>query len=136
MTRNIARSSVIAAVGILLLLAATPAFALYPQLSTRLAGPAISGIVPSGDAKVDQSRLPSEPLTLEIRVKNVNLPDGKVLSVILTDCGSAPVATLTLSRGEAQLRKSVRFCEVGRTSSILIKDGVTIVLSGGSPWQV
>jgi hypothetical protein len=137
MSRNIARSSLIAAMGIILfLLAAAPAFALYPQLSTKLAGPAIGGIVPSGDAKVDQSRLPTEALTLEARVKSVNLRDGTVLSVVLTDCGSAPVATLTLSRGEAQLRTTVPFCEVGRTSSILIKNGAPVVLSGGSPWQV
>jgi hypothetical protein len=38
---------------------AAPAFAIFPQLQTKLSGPAIAGVTPEGDAKLDQSRQPS-----------------------------------------------------------------------------
>jgi hypothetical protein len=135
MSQKVVRSSVIGAMAIVLL-TATPAFALYRQLSTQLAGPSIAGVVPSGNAKVDQSRLPNEPLTLEVRVKNVNLPNGTVLSVVLTDCWNGPAGSLTLSGGQAEFRKTVPFCEVGRSSAIHIKSGDQLILAGGNPWQV
>jgi hypothetical protein len=55
---------------------AAPAFTIFPQLQTKLSGPAIAGATPEGDAKLDQSRQPHEPGRLEVRVKNVNLADG------------------------------------------------------------
>ena len=102
---------------------AGPAFALYPKLSTKLTGPLIGGSTPQGDAKVDQSGLPSTPPTVEARVKNVNLPDGTVLAVQLTDCVASQVGTITLRRGEGQLRTTVPGCEVGRTSAIHVSNG-------------
>jgi hypothetical protein len=46
--------------------AVTPsAFALYPQLSAKLTGPAIGAVTPEGDAKVDESKYPSVPPRLE-----------------------------------------------------------------------
>lgn len=128
--------AVFVVVGIVAAALTSPAFAIFPQLSTKLSGPAINGVVPEGDAKVDQSRLPAEPLTLDARVKSVNLPDGTVLSVVLTDCGASPVGTITLSRGEGQLRTTVPGCQVGRTSAIYVNNGATRILSGGAPWQV
>jgi hypothetical protein len=59
---------------------APAALALYPQPSAKLTGPAIGGVTPEGDAKVDQSKYPSVP-RLDVRVKNVNLPDGTTLFV-------------------------------------------------------
>lgn len=50
-----------------------PAWAIYPSLSTNLTGPAIAGVSPQGSAKVDQSKLPQTPGTLQVRVKNVGL---------------------------------------------------------------
>jgi hypothetical protein len=120
-------------------LAATiaPVFAIFPQLSTTLTGPAINGVVPGGDAKVDQSKLPNQPATVDVRVKNVNLPDGTVLGVVLTDCGASPVGTITLSRGEGQLRTTLpQGCQIGRNSSILINNGGTTILRGGAVWKV
>src|SRR6266571_7956365 len=111
-------------------LVASPALAIFPQLTTKLSGPAINGVVPTGDAKVDQSKLPAEPLTLDVRVRNVNLPDGTVLSVVLTDCGASPVGTITLSRLEGQLRTTVPGCQVGRQSAIHVNSGSTRILSG------
>jgi hypothetical protein len=60
---------------------APAALALYPQLSAKLTGPAIGGVTPEGDAKVDQSKYPSVPPRLDVRVKNLNLPDGTTLFV-------------------------------------------------------
>jgi hypothetical protein len=126
---------VTASITILIAVTASAAFAIYPQLSTKLSGPAINGVVPGGDAKLDQSRLPQQPGRLEVKVQNVNLPDGTVLNVILTDAGSAPVGTITLSRGSGQLFATVQL-PIGRTSSIFVKVGSTTILSGGSPWKV
>jgi hypothetical protein len=44
---------------------------------------------------------------------------------------------ITLSRGEGQLHATLPLgCQIGRTSSILVNEGATTLLSGGSPWQV
>jgi hypothetical protein len=48
-------------------------------------------------------RLFPHVLIVDLEVKKVNLPDGTPLSVVLTDCGTAPVSSITLSRGEGQL---------------------------------
>jgi hypothetical protein len=60
---------------------APSALALYPQLSAKLTGAAIGGVTQDGDANVDQSKYPSVPPRLEVRVKNVNLPSGTTLFV-------------------------------------------------------
>jgi hypothetical protein len=124
-----------AGAAILTALSVSAAYAIYPQLSTKLSGPAINGVTPEGDAKLDQSKLPEQPGRLEVKVQNVNLPDGTLLSVILTDAGSHPVGTITLSRGSGQLFTTVQ-APIGRTSSIFVRLGSTTVLSGGSPWKV
>jgi hypothetical protein len=123
-------------VALLAVIASSPALAIYPQLSTKLSGTAIKGVVPRGDAKIDQSGVFERPLTLEVKVQNVNLPNGTVLSVILTDCGTSPVGTITLSRRQGELRTTVPGCQVGRTSAIHVNSGSTRILTGGSPWKV
>jgi hypothetical protein len=133
------RSSIVLIIGIAVLVAATapPVFAIYPQLSTTLTGPAINGVVPGGDAKVDQSKLPTQPGTVDVQVNNVNLPDGTVLGVVLTDCGSSPVGTITLRRGDGQLKTKLPVgCQIGRQSSIFVNNGSATILSGGAPWTV
>jgi hypothetical protein len=117
-------------------LVAAPALAIYPHLTTTLSGPAINGVAPSGNAAVDQSKLPSTPLTLDVQVGDVNLPDGTVLSVVVTDCGTTPVGTIKLNHGQGQLKTKVPGCQVGRQSAIDVKDSSTTILSGGAPWQV
>ena len=126
----------LALMGTIVAVGASPALAIFPQLTTSLSGPTIDGVAPTGDAKVDQSKLPAQPLALDVRVKNVNLPEGTVLSVVLTDCGASPVGTITLSRQEGQLRTTVPGCQVGRQSAIYVNSGSTRILSGGAPWQV
>jgi hypothetical protein len=75
-------------------------------------------------------------LTLDVKVTNVNLPNGTVLNVVLTDCGSAPAGTMKVNRGQGQLQTKVPGCQVGRTSAIDVNNGSTTILSGGAPWQV
>jgi hypothetical protein len=69
--------------GLVAVLAATPALAVFPQLQTDLTGPAIGGQIPRGTAEVFQTAFPG---TLAVRVSKVNLPDGTVLNVVMTDC--------------------------------------------------
>jgi hypothetical protein len=115
---------------------ASPALAIYPHLNTTLSGPPLNGVVPSGFATVDQSGLPARPLTLAVQVSNVNLPDGTILSVIVTDCGTAPLGTIKLNHEQGQLKTKVPGCQVGRESAIYVNNGSTTILSGGAPWQV
>ena len=132
MLRSIRWIVVVAIVGVLLATTTSPALAIFPKLQTKLSGPAINGVVPEGDARVDQSKLPAVPGQLQVRVKKVNLPDGTVLAVQL---GATIVGTFTLSRGEGQLSTTLNF-QVGRLDPIFIRNGDMRILSGGAPWQV
>jgi hypothetical protein len=128
--------------GLLAVLAATPALAVFPQLQTDLTGPAIAGQVPRGTAEVFQTAFPG---TLAVRVSKVNLPDGTVLSVVMTDCDiggtGGVVGTLTLDGGRGRLTTVLpsepSVCQVGHNSAIFLTqaDG-TVVLEGGAPWEV
>ena len=124
-------------VGFLLMLTAATALAVFPQLSTDLTGPAIDGVVPRGTAEVHQTQFPG---TLDVRVSRVNLPDGTVLTVIMTDCLQQEVGTITIEKGRARasilLPSEPSVCQVGHNSSIFLKLGETTVLGGGAPWQV
>jgi len=112
----------------------SPAFALFPRLQTTLSGPAINGIVPQGDAKLDQSKQPNQAGQLTVRVRNVNLPSNSVLYITID---GQPVGAFTISRrGEGALLVTVPF-EVGRTSRIDLRTGGgTLVLTGGAPWKI
>src|SRR5215470_16011628 len=114
---------------------ATAAFAIYAFLSTTLSGPAIGGVVPQGAAGIDQSGLPTKPGELCLSVSNVNLPDGTVLNVVLTDCGSGAVGTFTLSGGAGKLNTALPAgCQIGGDSAIYVREGGTTILSGGARW--
>ena len=124
----------VAALGIL----APSALALYPQLTAKLTGPAIGGVTPGGDAKVDQSKYPSVPPRLDVAVKNVNLPDGTTLFVgvgceyhACVDYRKAGTFTLTSRQGVFSGSLPV---EVGRQTSIMVStaDG-TVRLSNPEP---
>ena len=104
----------------------------------------INGSTPRGEATVDQSDLPT-PGTLDVRVKHLDLPDGTVLTVEITDCaassgGSPVVGTLTINGGKGRLTTTLpsepSVCQVGHNSSIFLKLGEVVVLEGGSPWTV
>lgn len=120
-----------ASMAILVAVAGSPVYAIFPALQTTLSGPAINGDIPQGDARVDQSGLPDLPARLQIRVKNVNLPGGTRLDVIL---GRMNVGTITLGFGEGSLDTSFQF-QVGRLDPIFVMNGPEVILSGGAPWQ-
>ena len=69
--------------GIAALITATaaPALAIYPVQTTTLTGPAISGVVPTGQPAVNQCKLPKQFGTLTVKVQSVNLPGGTDLTV-------------------------------------------------------
>jgi hypothetical protein len=117
---------------------AQSALALYPQLSAKLTGPAIGGVAPEGDAKVDQSKYPSVPPRLEVRVKNVNLPDGTILFVGVgceyhSCLDYRRAGTFALSGRQGSFTGSLQI-EVGRQTSIMVStaDG-TVRLSNSEP---
>ena len=71
------------------------------RLKTTLAGPAIQGMKPTGNAdfRTDGARL-----GLKVQVEKVNLPDGTVLTVAVVHTGVAVKAgTLTLVGGLGEL---------------------------------
>jgi hypothetical protein len=117
---------------------ASSALALYPQLTAKLTGPAIGGVTPEGEAKVDQSKYPSVPPRLDVRVKNVNLPDGTTLFVGVGceyhNClDYRKAGTFTLSRREGSFSGSLQI-EVGRQTSVMVStaDG-TVRVSNSEP---
>lgn len=124
--------AVFASVVILLAVTGSLVYAIFPTLQTKLSGPDINGEFPIGDAKVDQSGLPNLPAQLRVRVKNVNLPGGTRLDVIL---GRMSVGTITLAFGEGSLDTTFQF-QVGRLDPILVVNGADTILSGGAPWQI
>ncbi|MBI4290547.1 MAG: hypothetical protein HY661_03590 [Betaproteobacteria bacterium] len=113
-----------------LLMSAPSALALFSSLSIDLSGPSIGGVVPSGTAAISQGGFPAQPGIVEIRVSNLNLPDGTLLSVSLSDCGPVAVGSMTLFATQAQLKTAFRRgCRIGRLSKILVNNGTATVLS-------
>lgn len=123
-----------AALGVL----APSALALYPQLSAKLMGPAIGGVTPEGDAKVDQSKYPSVPPRLDVRVKNVNLPDGTTLFVGVgceyhSCLDYRRAGTFTLRGREGSFSGALQ-TQVGRQTSITVSTAdATVRLSNPGP---
>jgi hypothetical protein len=116
-----------------------PAYAIFAKLTTNLTGTAINGAVPNGKASINQGNYPVVPGMLAVNVSKLNLADGTVLSVNLSDCPwFGPVAYINVVDGSASINtKLPASCQIGRGSAITMTDptGVTI-LSGGSPWKI
>jgi hypothetical protein len=120
------------------LMMAFPVYAIFAKLSTSLTGAAISGVTPSGNASVNQGNYPVIPGLLTIKISKVNLPDGTVLSVNISDCPwYGAVAFLKVVDGSASLSTSLpSACQVGRLSSITVSKNTTIYLRGGNQWKI
>jgi hypothetical protein len=120
------------------LMMASPVYAIFAKLSTSLIGTSINGVTPSGNASVNQGNYPIIPGLLTIKVSKVNLPDGTVLSVNISDCPwYGAVAFLKVVDGSASLSTSLpSVCQVGRLSSITVSKNTTIYLRGGNPWKI
>ena len=130
-------SVAVVAAALLAAAVAAPALAIYPQQSITVSGPAINGVVPRGEAKVDQSKLPKEPGRLEVRVKNVNLPDGTVLTVNyggIEPGAGANVGSFTLRGREGSPTTTLPF-SAGANDDIAVMNGSTIVLSQSDRWK-
>jgi putative Ig domain-containing protein/ASPM-SPD-2-Hydin domain-containing protein len=76
------------------------------QNATTLTGPAIGGRTPGGQAVANQSTLTACGgfVTINVSVKDVNLPDGTVLWVTLS---GRPIGRITLSNGAATIQPYV-----------------------------
>ncbi len=135
---NAKRTWIISSLAAILIIA-PPAYALFAKLSTDLiATVTISGVKSSGSANVNQSKYPSNPGVLSVKMSNVRLPDGSVLAVNISDCPwYGPVAYLKVVGGSASLSTSLPGnCQVGRLSSITVLYNTTIISKGGNPWKI
>ncbi|MDQ3061566.1 MAG: FG-GAP-like repeat-containing protein [Acidobacteriota bacterium] len=99
------------------------------DLFAALTGTTVNGVLPNGFA---QYELRSSRTELEIRVRQVNLPSGTSLAVLV---GNASVGQLILENGgEGRLRlrsdNGQTVPAVASGMSIVIRNGGTIVLSG------
>lgn len=96
--------------------------------TASLTGAPVNGQTPSGDAKAvaTGSDCSNFTTTLTVSVKNLNLPDGTVLTV--TDAFT-PVGTLTLSGGKGSMSTNLgHFFPAGDT--IRVVDATTTYLAG------
>lgn len=122
---------------LMLLVLALPAFAIYPQLSMTLNGVSTNGATPSGDAKIDQSRYPKANPVLQVRVRNVNLPDGSRLDVYLGGSDPIPgqfVGSLVIQAHQGQATITAP-TEVGRNDDLVLKNGSAVVLYQFAAWK-
>jgi hypothetical protein len=92
------------------------------KLEWVLSGPAIGGAVPSGKAVLDQ---PSLPGRFRCEVKEVNLPNGSVLSVSVN---GYIAGTITLDQRQGRMEALIPF-EV-RTGPFEILFGGTAIMTG------
>jgi hypothetical protein len=106
-----------------------------------LSGPAINGKVPSGKVRWQGNDF-CQPLELEVEVKDVNLPDGTVLSVdaCARNTPSNIVGSFTLHGGAGKLLLSkldsdtsndnVPFCDMRFGDEVKVLQGSTVIVSG------
>ena len=120
-----------------------PALAIFPHQQTVLSGADINGQDPRGHADLSQAAQPHAPGRLVVHVRDVALPDGTRLNVIIDgklegnviDDGQL-VGVITLHGGVGNLSAPVGL-QVGRLSSLhLALENRTVILSGATPWQV
>ncbi len=140
MASCIAAKQIFKTIGLAVMLGATiPAYAIFAKLSTGLTAlVVIGGVKPSGSASVNQSNYPASPGILNVKVSKINLPDGTVLPVTMSDCPwYGAVAYLKVVSGSASISTSLPAnCQTGRLSSISILYKTSIVLTGGNPWKI
>jgi hypothetical protein len=98
------------------------------DLFAGLSGPTLNGVLPNGFA---QYEFHSSRIELEIRVRQVNLPGGTMLNVVVNN---ATVGQMFISSGEGRLRlrsddgHNVPIITAG--STIIIYNGSSAILSG------
>jgi hypothetical protein len=100
------------------------------EIEIKLAGAAINGVTPEGDANLERER---EGTHLRVRVDRVNLADGTVLNVLVD---SVKIGTITLSRqrGEIRLRtdRGQPVPPVVNGTTVAVTNEANVTLLGGT----
>jgi len=125
-----------AGIAALITVTAAPALATYPVLTTTLTGPAINGVVPTGQAEVNQCHLPKQFGTLTVKVQSVNLPDGTDLTVNyggLSAGQGVNLGSFTLSQQSGKFSTRLG-TQAGANDNIAVMQGAVIVLSNPTRW--
>jgi len=120
----------------LITVSAAPALATYPVLTTPLTGPAIGGVVPAGQAQVNQCHLPRQFGTLTVDVQSVNLPDGTQLAVNYGGISAGQgvnLGSFTLSKQSGKFSARLG-TQAGANDNIAVMQGSVIVLSNPARW--
>jgi hypothetical protein len=106
-----------------------------------LSGPAINGKVPSGKVRWQGNDF-CQPLEMQVEVKDVNLPDGTILSVdaCARSTPSNIVGSFRLRGGAGKLllskldgdtsNDSVPFCDMRFGDAVKVLQGSTVIVSG------
>jgi len=120
----------------LLTVAAAPALADYPVLTTTLTGPAINGVVPAGQAEVNQCHLPRQFGTLTLSVQSVNLPDGTKLVVNYGGISAGQgvdLGSFRLSKQSGNFSARLK-TQAGANDHVAVMQGPTVILSNPARW--
>jgi len=115
---------------------AAPALAIYPIQTTTLTGPAISGVVPTGQAEVNQCKLPKQFGTLTLKVQSANLPDGTQLAVNYGGVSAGQGVNLGSFKlsGQSGTFSAKLGTMAGANDNIAVMQGAVIVLSNPTRW--
>jgi hypothetical protein len=99
-----------------------------PVFTAKFMGAPINGVVPQCECKVDESQaLVGGSTIMTITVKNVNLPDGTVLTTVLD---FDPISSLTVKGGAGIVVINLgRFAPGGR-DTLDIDLGSTFIMGG------
>ena|SRR5690348_1187064 len=104
------------------------------RLRTALAGGAIAGKTPTGNADF-RSESSKNRTRLNVEVENVNLPDGTMLTVSVTHMGvTTMVGSITLRSGFGELELDSQDGDtvpaIAKGDMIAVSQGATGILSG------
>jgi hypothetical protein len=121
----------------LITVSAAPALAIYPVLTTTLTGSAINGVVPTGQAEVNQCDLPKQFGTLTVNVQSVNLPNGTKLTVNYGGLAAGQGVNLGSFKLSGQSGKfSARLgTQAGANDNIAVMQGSVVILSNPTRWN-
>ena len=121
---------------VLITVSAAPALAIYPIQTTTLTGPAVNGVVPTGQAEVNQCKLPKQFGTLTVKVQSANLPDGTKLAVNYGGLSAGQGVNLGSFKLSGQSGNfSIRLGTMaGANDNIAVMQGAVIILSNPTRW--